>query len=275
MSLNKPDHSMISDLPASVTTDTANADNISSGVMKITQGGTGTGAYTEGQILVGESDGSLGKYQLVGGTNMTVIKSGSTVTITAAPAGDGGSDGSPGVPGANGATGATGSVGPSGNVGATGATGMLGASGPSGGIGATGATGLTGATGPGGIGATGVSGQSGAAGATGPVGATGPAGTNGATGATGVSVDTMIARAMFIAGEGASTFGPISWYTGPDILSPSTGGAADSSRIFVFVNGLAITDFNLISKSLHIFAPYLVGGERVVVLGIGYTGNIQ
>ena len=90
---------------------------------------------------VSDVNGISGSVSITAGANVTITKSGQTLTI-ASSGGGGGGTGS----GANGATGATGATGPQG---ATGAQGSTGATGPQGATGATGRIAFTyGATAP-------------------------------------------------------------------------------------------------------------------------------
>lgn len=90
---------------------------------------------------VSDINGISGSVSLTAGANVTITKSGQTITI-ASSGGGGGGTGS----GANGATGATGATGP---VGATGPQGATGSTGPQGATGATGRIAFTyGATAP-------------------------------------------------------------------------------------------------------------------------------
>jgi hypothetical protein len=123
-------------------------------------------------------NGASGDVDLVGGTGVTVARSGSNVTISAP-----GVVGPAGPVGPGGPAGATGPAGPAGAQGPAGTTGPAGAAGADGAPGPTGAQGATGATGP--AGTTGAQGPSGAPGPQGSPGAQGPAGATGATGATG------------------------------------------------------------------------------------------
>ncbi len=123
-------------------------------------------------------NGASGEVDLVGGTGVTIARSGSNVTISApgavgpaGPAGPAGPSGPQGVPGPTGATGPQGATGAQGPIGATGSQGATGAQGPAGATGATGAQGPAGAPGPQGL--------PGAPGAPGATGATGPAGPEG------------------------------------------------------------------------------------------------
>jgi hypothetical protein len=138
-------------------------------------------------------NGASGEVDLVGGSGVTVGRTGNNVTISATgvagatgPTGPAGATGATGLQGPQGTAGPAGAIGPTGPMGATGATGATGPGGATGATGAQGLTGATGATGPQGpVGATGPAGATGSTGAQGSQGIPGAPGATGATGATG------------------------------------------------------------------------------------------
>ena len=166
---------MISDLQSS---NACNADNISSGILKVARGGTEKGVYREMDLLIGGATGSLGAYQLTAGTNASISKSNGNLVLASTIVGSG-------QTGVTGATGTAGAAGAQGSTGSNGLIGPVGATGSSGSIGIAGAAGATGSVGV--QGAAGSAGLAGVAGTNGAVGATGPAGAVGATGATGIT----------------------------------------------------------------------------------------
>jgi hypothetical protein len=229
MSLNKPDHSMISDLPASVTTDKTNADNISSGVLGVAQGGTGKSVFRNLDILTCGATGSMDAYQLTAGANANIYKSGNNLVLASTASGTGGFNGAMGATGATGPRGATGATGSRGATGPTGDTGPTGATGTSGATGSTGVRGPVGATGPAGTnGASGATGLAGIAGATGAVGATGATGI-GAAGATGkIGKYSVPVREIFSGDGNAKTF---------NFEVADAYGASTAANSVVFVDG--------------------------------------
>ncbi len=116
---------------------------------------------TENSLHVVSLNGLSGVLALKGGQGVSIIPSGSTITIDA-----------------------SGVIGPQGPAGPSGADGPIGAMGPAGPAGANGATGATGPIGP--TGATGAPGPAGATGAAGPQGPAGPQGIPGLQGPPGV-----------------------------------------------------------------------------------------
>jgi len=117
----------------------------------VTSLGTGTGISTttgEGTLQINNTgvlsfNGSIGAVGISAGTNITIVPTGNTYTISSSGGG-----------GATGATGATGSQGIQGNTGATGSQGIQGIQGNTGATGATGSQGIQGITGATGASAT-------------------------------------------------------------------------------------------------------------------------
>ena len=71
------DYAKIVSNPVSLTTDV-------SGVLPVTNGGTGQTSYANGQLLIGKTDGTLAKANLTAGTNVTITNGDGTITIDAA-----------------------------------------------------------------------------------------------------------------------------------------------------------------------------------------------
>jgi hypothetical protein len=71
-------------------TDIPNLDvaKITTGVLPVARGGTGQSTFTNGQLLIGKTDGTLAKSTLTAGTNVTITNADGAITINAG----GGSD---------------------------------------------------------------------------------------------------------------------------------------------------------------------------------------